>query len=123
MEKISLGDIVVDVELKDIKNVHLSVYPPKGRVRIAAPRRMSLDTIRLYAISKLGWIRQQQKKFREQTREAPRDFLNRETHYFMGVRYMLKVVEHDAAPSVRIKHKSLELSVRPGTGKAKRQEI
>lgn len=123
MERINLGDIVVDVELKDIKNVHLSVYPPKGRVRIAAPRRMSLDTIRIYAISKLGWIKQQQKKFRDQPREAPREYLNRESHYYMGVRYMLKVKEHDAAPAVKIRNKTIELYIRPGTNTEKRHEI
>ncbi len=65
---IQLGDIHVDVVLKDIKNVHLSVYPPTGKVRISAPSRMKIDTIRLYAISKLGWIKQQQQKLREQER-------------------------------------------------------
>ena len=69
--QIELGDIAVDVVQKDIKNVHLSVYPPTGRVRIAAPTRMSLDTIRVFAISKLGWIKQQQQKLREQERETP----------------------------------------------------
>ena len=56
-----LGDIALDVSLKDIKNVHLSVYPPDGRVCISAPLRMSVDTIRVFAISKLSWIKQQQK--------------------------------------------------------------
>jgi predicted metal-dependent hydrolase len=68
-----LGDIAVDVSLKDIKNVHLSVYPPNGRVCISAPSRMNLDTIRVYPISKLGWIKQQQKKLRAQERETPRE--------------------------------------------------
>ena len=69
--QIELGDIAVDVVKKDIKNVHLSVYPPTGKVRISAPLRMNLDTIRVFAISKLGWIKQQQKKLREQERETP----------------------------------------------------
>ena len=69
--QLELGDIAVDVVLKDIKNVHLSVYPPTGRVRISAPARMNLDTIRVFAISKLGWIKQQQRKLREQERETP----------------------------------------------------
>ena len=81
MAHVQLGNIAVDVVLKDIKNVHLSVYPPNGRVRIAAPARMSLDTIRVFAVSKLGWIKQQQKKLREQERETPREYLNRESHY------------------------------------------
>jgi predicted metal-dependent hydrolase len=69
---IELGEIAVEVVTKDIKNVHLSVYPPTGRVRISAPRRMKLETIRVFAISKLGWIKQQQKKLRGQSRESPR---------------------------------------------------
>ena len=71
--KIALGEIAVEVVKKDIKNLHLSVYPPAGSVRISAPLRMNLDTIRVFAISKLGWIRQQQKKLREQERETPRE--------------------------------------------------
>ena len=70
-----LGEIAVEVVLKDIKNIHLSVYPPAGKVRISAPSRMSLDTIRVFAISKLGWIKQQQAKLRGQERETPRESL------------------------------------------------
>lgn len=81
MAQVQLGNMAVDVVLKDIKNVHLSVYPPFGRVRIAAPARMSLNTIRLFAISKLDWIKQQQKKLQAQERETPREYLNRESHY------------------------------------------
>ena len=92
MDQLNLGDITVEVELKDIKNIHLSVYPPSGRVRIAAPLRMNLDTIRIYAISKLGWIKKQQQKFRSQVREAPREYLNKEGHYYLGKRYLLKIV-------------------------------
>lgn len=123
MEKIKLGDIVVDVELKDIKNVHLSVYPPKGRVRIAAPKRMTLDTIRIYAISKLGWIKKQQQKFQTQVREAPREFLTKEGHYFLGNRYLLKVIEQDAPPAVTIKHKTIEMRIRPNMDTAKRLSL
>jgi predicted metal-dependent hydrolase len=79
--QLRLGDIAVDVVLKDIKNVHLGVYPPDGRVRVSAPSRMRLDTIRVFAISKLGWIKQQQKKFHDQERETPREYLDRESHY------------------------------------------
>ena len=103
----------MDVVLKDIKNVHLSVYPPTGRVRISAPLRMSLDTIRVFAISKLGWIKQQQTKLREQERETPREYLDRESHYVWGRRYLLKVIECDGAPSVELKHSRMLLRVRP----------
>ncbi len=123
MEKLQLGDIVIDVEQKKIKNIHLSVYPPDGRVRIAAPLRMDLDTIRVYALSKLKWIKKQQAKQRAQAREAPREFLNRESHYYNGKRYLLKVVEVEAAPRIELKHSTLILYVRPGTNTEKRQRI
>lgn len=123
MEQFTLGDIVVDVVLKDIKNVHLSVYPPNGKVRISAPSRMSMDTIRIYTISKLAWIKKQQQKFRSQVREAPREYLNKEGHYFLGKRYLLKVIEHHSPPEVHVKHKSIELYVRPGTDIQKRHTI
>ncbi|MFZ3328652.1 MAG: SprT family zinc-dependent metalloprotease [Methylocella sp.] len=118
-----LGDIAVDVSLKDIKNVHLSVYPPDGRVCISAPSRMSVDTIRVFAISKLGWIKQQQKKLRAQQRETPREYLDRESHYVWGKRYLLKIVEGDAAPEVMLKHSKLLLRVRPGTSDETKQAI
>jgi len=82
--QITVGGVTVDVVLKDIKNVHLSVHPPTGRVTIAAPTHMSLDTVRLFAIAKVSWIRQQQDKLNQQDREAPREFLSRESHYVWG---------------------------------------
>jgi len=121
--QLQLGDIAVDVVLKDIKNVHLSVYPPTGRVRISAPSRMSLDTIRVFAISKLGWIKQQQKKLQEQARETPREYLERESHYVWGQRYLLTVVEIDQPPMVELMHNRMLLSLRPGSSESKRQAI
>lgn len=123
MAHVHLGNITADVVLKDIKNVHLSVYPPNGRVRIAAPARMSLDTIRVFAISKLGWIKQQQKKLREQERETPREYLNRESHYLWGKRYLLTVQEKDRTPSIELRHRRILLSVRPGASEERKQEI
>ena len=111
--QIELGDIIVDVVHKDIKNVHLSVYPPTGHVRISAPERMSLDTIRLFAISKLGWIKEQQRELGAQDRETPREYLERESHYLWGQRLLLKIEEIEAAPSVEMRHNALLLRVRP----------
>jgi hypothetical protein len=121
--KIDLGGISVEVFKKDIKNVHLSVYPPTGKVRVSAPLRMSLDTIRVFAISKLGWIRQQQKKVREQERETPREYLDRESHHVWGKRYLLKVIEMDAAPEVELRHSRLVLQVRPATSAERKRAI
>jgi predicted metal-dependent hydrolase len=123
VRQLKLGDITVDVMLKDIKNVHLSVHPPTGRVRISAPARMSLDTIRVFAISKLGWIKQQQKKLQKQDRETPREYLDRESHYVWGKRYLLTVSESNQAPSVELKHSRMLLRVRPGTDERRRQTI
>ena len=104
MQQLKLGDIAVDVVLKDIKNVHLSVYPPTGHVRISAPERMGMDTIRLFAIAKLEWIKQQQQKQLDQDRESPREYVDRESHYVWGRRYLLKVGEADAPASVQMEH-------------------
>lgn len=123
MAQIDLGDMQIEVVRKDIKNLHLSVLPPKGRVRIAAPRHMNLDTIRVFAISKITWIKCQQRKMLSQQREAPREYLDRESHYVWGRRYVLKRVEREAAPSIELKHSRLVLQVRPGTDEARSQEI
>ncbi len=124
MEKqIKLGDIDVDVVFKDIKNIHLSVYPPTGRVRISAPVKMNLETIRVYAISKLGWIRKNQARLRNQLRESPRDYVARESHYFFGKRYLLKVSETDLAQTVILRHREIELIVKKGASSEQRQKL
>jgi predicted metal-dependent hydrolase len=121
--RIQLGNIGVDVVRKDIKNVHLSVHPPTGRVRIAAPERMSLDTVRVFAIAKLPWIKRQQQKLQEQERETPREYIDQESHYVWGRRYLLKVIEIDRPRSVELNHSRMVLLVRPGTDTTKRQAI
>ena len=119
----ALGDIGVDVVLKEIKNIHLSVYPPSGRVRISAPSGMKIDTIRLYAISRLGWIKKQQLKLRAQDRETPREYLDRESHYLWGKRYLLKIVEREAPPFVDLQHSTIVLLVRPDSSEERKQVV
>lgn len=123
MQQIELGNIKIDVELKNIKNIHLSVYPPNGKVKISAPERMDLDTIRVFTISKLKWIKKQQEAFRNQDRETPREYLTKESHYFKGKRYLLKVIEHNAKPKVILKHSAIELYIRPNSTIEKRKQI
>jgi predicted metal-dependent hydrolase len=123
MEQLKLGNITVDVVQKNIKNLHLSVYPPTGRVRVSAPNRMDLAAIRVFAISKLSWIKKQQTRLRNQEREAQREFINRESHYFNGKRYLLKVTEIDAAPKVVLKHSAIEFYVRPEADAVKRKSV
>ncbi len=122
--QITIGGVVVDVVLKDIKNVHLSVYPPTGRVRISAPKHMKADTIRLFAISKLPWIRQQQRNLNAQARESAREYLARESHYVWGKRHLLKVVEAASGPvNVSVRRSSLVLTVRPLSTKARKEAL
>jgi len=123
MEHIIITNIKIDVVRKDIKNIHLAVYPPAGRVRIAAPLKFNEDAIRLFAISKLGWIKRNQRKFEEQERIAPREYKQRESHYFKGRRYLLTIVEIEAKPKVVLKNKKfIELHIRPDTPTIKRHE-
>jgi len=120
---IRVGEISITVVNKDVKNVHLSVYPPDGRVTLVAPIATRLDVARAYAISKLGWIREQRRKLLSQARETPRRFVERESHYLWGRRYLLVVVHEDAKPSVMLDHKRITLTVRPGSAEAKRAEV
>ena len=122
-DQIDIGGILVDVVFKNIKNVHLSVYPPSGRVRIAAPEHMSLETLRLYLIAKLDWIKHQQKKLQEQERETAREYLDRESHYLWGRRYLLKIIEAEQPPAVELKHRQMVLTVRPGAAVEKREAV
>lgn len=124
MDQITISDITIDVVRKDIKNIHLAVYPPTGRVRIAAPLRVNEDAIRLFIILKLGWIKRHQRKFEGQERTSPREYKNRESHYFQGKRYLLNIIETDAPPKVVLKNKTyIELYVKPETSTAKRHKI
>lgn len=122
-ETIQLGEIAIQVTRKAIKNVHLSVHPPQGRVTLVAPTETRLEVARAYAISKLGWIRAQQAKLQSQTRETPRRFIERESHHVWGRRYLLSVEERDVRPSVKLDHKRITLTVRPGSDQAKRAEV
>ncbi len=121
MHQINLGNINIDVVLKDIKNVHLSVLPPLGKVRISAPNRMNLETIRMFAITKLAWIKSQKSKMLKQEREGVKNYVNRESHYFLGKRYLLKVVEFNHKPRVLINHNNIILNVKPNSTSEQRQ--
>jgi len=122
-ESIQVGDMVIAVTRKDIKNVHLSVHPPNGRVTLAVPSETRLEVARAYVVSKIGWIRAQQEKLQAQERESSRAFIERESHYLWGRRYLLSVVEEDAKPSVRESHRRITLTVRPGSSAAKREAV
>ena len=122
-ETIQLGEIAVTVTRKDIKHVHLSVHPPSGRVTLVAPKGTRPEVARAYAVSKLGWIRDQQTKLREQARETPRQFVERESHYLWGRRYLLSVMEEETKPAIGLSHRNITLTVRPGSSRAKREAV
>jgi hypothetical protein len=120
---LDLGELHAEVIRKAIKHVHLSVLPPVGKVRVAAPQSMPLETIRLFVISKLPWIRTQQRKLQAQERETPREFLNKESHYLWGKRYLLELSFADAAPTVSLTPRKLKLQVRSGASAAQCEEV
>lgn len=120
---ILLGELEIAVTFKAVRNVHLSVYPPQGKVTLVAPTGTRLEVARAYAISRLGWIRQQQVRLQGQARETPRQFVTRESHYVWGRRHLLSVVEQDMSPYVKMDHRRITLSVRPGTDLSRREAI
>ena len=124
MQTIEIGSLSIEIVRKDIKNIHLAVYPPNGRVRLATPQHVEEETIRLFVLSKLTWIKAQQRKFTDQNRQGPREYIERESHYFQGRRYLLRITEENKPPKVVLKNKTyLDLHIRPGTPVAQRQNI
>jgi len=124
MHQITLGNISIDVVRKDIKNLHLGVYPPNGRVRIASPLKIDDEAVRLFAISKMAWIKKHQLKFEAQQRQSKRQFVSGESHYYKGNRYLLNVIYHDAAPKVEIRNKTyIDLYIRVGSTLEQREKV
>jgi len=124
MHQILVRGLKVDVVRKDIKNLHLGVYPPEGRVRVAAPLRVNDEAIRLAVISKLPWIKRQQNRFLSQERQSEREYVYRENHYFFGQRYLLNVIEHVGQSRVEIQNKTrIDLYVPPGSDPLKREQV
>jgi predicted metal-dependent hydrolase len=119
-----VGNIIIDVIRKDIKNLHLAVYPPTGRVRIATPLIVDDEAVRLFAISKLHWIKKHQKGFKSQERQSPREYISGESHYFEGNRYLLNVIYKDETPKVQIRNKTyIDLIVKPKSNLERRRRI
>ena len=122
--QIEVGALSVEVVRKDIKNLHLGVYPPHGRVRVAAPLVVDDEAVRLAVIDKLGWIKRQKARFAEQPRQSQREMVNGESHYFLGQRYRLRVHEHEAPARVAVRGiASLDLFVRPGASVEQREAV
>jgi predicted metal-dependent hydrolase len=121
---ISVSGIDIELVRKDIKNLHIGVYPPEGRVRVAAPLLLDDDAVRLAVISKLSWIKKQKRNFKEQPRQSKREFVQRESHYFLGRRYLLNVIEHDGPAKVEIRSaRKMDLFVRQGMDTEQREKV
>ena len=121
---LDIRGIPIEIVHKDIKNLHVGVYPPSGRVRVAAPLRLDDEAVRLAVISRLGWIRRRQAEFEQQERQSQREFVSGESHYFEGRRYRLSVIEHTGRPAVRlVNNTTMELRVRPGDNRAAREAV
>jgi hypothetical protein len=120
---LTVRGIDIDVIYKDIKNLHIGVYPPLGRVRVAAPRKLDDDKVRLAIIQRLPWIKRQQQQLRSVERQSHREMVSGESHYVWGVRHRLKVIERPGRAHVEVEGSRLLLYVAPGTNIEKRHEI
>ena len=124
MERIEVNGLRIDVVRKDIKNLHLGVYPPDGRIRVAAPSAVTDEAVRQAVITRQGWIRRQQERFALQERQSPREMIDGESHYFSGQRYRLKVLEGSGPFTVILRNKqTMELHVPPNSPREKREEV
>lgn len=124
MDIISIENIDIELIRKNIKNVHLSVYPPNGRVRLAVPQRMDDEAARAFAVSKLAWIIKQRKKFSMKEMQLEKEYVSGEKHFFLGICYLLNVVETSEKQHAEIRNsKYIDLYVRPGSSKEKREKV
>jgi predicted metal-dependent hydrolase len=122
--QITVSGLRVDVVRKPIKNLHLGVYPPHGRVRVAAPLAVSDDAVRLAVVTRMGWIKRQRARFDAQPRQSERAFVSGESHYFLGQRYRLNLIEGASAGHVHVRNsRSLDLHVRNGSAVAVRERV
>jgi len=122
-QSFQLGETVISFTCKEVKNVHLSVHPPKGHVTLVAPIGTRPEVARAYAISRLAWIHSQQERLRGQAREPARQFVERESHFLWGRRYLLSIVEHEARPSIKLDHRRITMSIRPGATRDQRATV
>lgn len=119
-----IAEFEIDVEYKSIKNIHLTVYPPDGRMRISVPEHMSEGEVSLLLYSRLDWLREKAASVNTQERQTDREFVTGENHYLFGERYLLKVIQHKfLPPNIKVGTKLMEMYVRPGTTLADKQEL
>jgi predicted metal-dependent hydrolase len=120
---LTVRGINIDVVYKDIKNLHIGVYPPVGRVRVAAPKRLEEEQIRLAIIQRLPWIRRQRRQLQEAARQSPREMVNGESHYVWGRRHRLKIIERPGRAHVELDGDRLLMYVSEGSTTDARAEL
>lgn len=120
-EILNIGSVEIEVTFKAIKNLHLSVHPPYGKVTIASPNFYDLEKVKIYAATKLPWIKKEQKKLKSQKREEPKLMITQESHQFLGNRYLLKVIEANR-PKIILKHHSIDLYAIPNATVEQKQK-
>lgn len=123
MKNLTINDIEVEIQKKNIKNLHLSVLPPKGKVRVSAPDSMNDDAIRIFIITKIGWIKKQQEKYKNQLRQCEREYVSGESVYLWGKRYRLDVVYSNVCNNVKIKGNKLIFQVREASTAEQRENV
>ena len=122
--KLQVQDLQIDVNPKDIKNLHISIMPPDGRIRVSCPFSMSEESVRLSIVSKLSRIRKEQRSFAEYVRESKKEMISGESHYVDGNRHILEFVEVKESPSISIKNKkNIILKARPNSTRENREKI
>jgi predicted metal-dependent hydrolase len=120
----NVGDLEIEIIKKDIKNIHLGVYPPIGRVRLSAPIDTDTEKIRMFIVSKIPWIRKTQRKFKNKERQSSREFIDRESHYFEGRRYLLKIViDATKSNSVELNKTTIKMSINSNLDSVKRKDL
>lgn len=121
---ITVSGLTVEIVRKSIKNLHLGVYPPQGRVRVAAPLAVDDEAVRLAVVGKLGWIKRQRAKFQAQPRQSERRMVSGESHFFLGRRYRLRVHETTGALRIALRgNATMDLFVRPDTTVERREQV
>ena len=121
---ITLQKLKISTTRKDIKNIHLGVYPPDGKIRASIPLKTSDETLRLFLISKTSWIKKQQAKFLQQERQSKREYVSGESHYLFGNRYRLNVIDTNESPKIKIHKKThLNLYVKSNTSLQQKEKL
>ena len=115
MPQMQIGSLSLQLNSKAIKNLHISVLPPDGRIRMSAPEQMTDTAIRMAVVSRIPWIKKQQRDFAAQPRQSDREMVSGECHYFWGKRHRLNLIERVGRHEVKVSGGKIHLFVNPGT--------